>query len=270
MLFSLGLFLCCGAFAGVLAGLLGVGGGLVIVPILVYVFPLLDVAPEYIHHLALGTSLATIMVTSLSSSRAHYKKGAVNVDLLKKITPGILVGTFCGGIIASYIPILTLKSIFVCFVYFVSLQMFMEIKPKASRHLPGAVGTAAVGSGIGLISSFVGIGGGTVTVPFASYCNEPMHRAIGTSAAVGFPIAVSGTLGYIYAGWGLENLPFSAIGYVHGIAFLGIACASFFTAPLGVKLSHALPVATLKRFFAGFLFVIASKMLYDVYGLYTF
>ncbi len=264
MLFSLGLFLICGAFAGVLAGLFGVGGGLIIVPILVYAFSFLGVAPEHIHHLALGTSLATIMITSLASSRAHYKKDALNVDLLKKITPGILFGTFFGGIIATHMPIFVLKCFFVVFVYYVSLQMFLKIKPKPTRQLPNTAGTIGVGSVIGLVSSFVGIGGGTLSVPFATYCNEPMHRAIGTSAAIGFPIAVSGTLGYIYAGWNVPNLPEFAIGYVHGIAFLGIACASFFTAPLGAKLSHSMPVDTLKRYFSIFLFFIGSKMLYDV------
>lgn len=265
MLFSLATLLFCGAIAGIIAGLFGVGGGIIVVPILVFIFPLLDVLPEHVHHLALGTSLASIMVTSISSSRAHYKKGAVNIDLLKRITPGILLGTFCGGIIASYMPILLLKSIFVVFIYFVVIQMLFGIKPKASRQLPNTAGTIGVGSVIGLISSFVGIGGGTLSVPFTTYCNEPMHRAVGTSAAIGFPIAVSGTISYIVAGWSIPNLPFSALGYVHGMAFFGIACASFFTAPIGVKLSHALPVPTLKRFFAGFLFIVATRMLYDVY-----
>lgn len=265
MFLTLCLFLLSGAFAGIIAGLLGVGGGIIIVPMLVYTFPLLDVPQDLVHHLALGTSLASIMVTSVSSGRSHYKKGAVNVELFKKITPGILVGTFCGGFIASYMPILLLKLFFIVFIYFVATQMFFSVKAKPSRHLPGTLGTTSMGGFIGLISSFVGIGGGTLTVPFATFCNEPMHRAVGTSAAIGFPIAVAGTLSYLIAGWNVPNLPAGAVGYVHWLAFFGIACASYFTAPLGVKLSHALPVSTLKHFFAVFLFIMASRMVYDLY-----
>ncbi len=265
MIFAFFLYLMCGCFAGMLGGLLGVGGGLIIVPILVYTLPWFNVPQEHILYMAIGTSLATIMSTSLASSRAHYKRGAVNVELLKNITPGIIVGTFIGGIIASYIPVLTLKAIFIGFVYFVATLMLSERKPKASRHLPGMLGTSAVGSVIGLISSFVGIGGGTLSVPFAMHCNEPVHRAIGTSAAIGFPIAVSGALGYVVAGWNAPNLPPYALGYVHGIALLGIATSSFMIAPIGAKLSHSLPIKTLKRFFAFFLYTMATKMLYDFY-----
>lgn len=264
MFLTLCLFLLCGVFAGIIAGLLGVGGGIVVVPMLIYIFPLIDIPQDLIHHLALGTSLASIMVTSISSSRSHYKKGAVNLDLFKKITPGILIGTFCGGLIVSYLPILLLKIVFVVFIYFVATQMLFSVKPKPSSHLPGTMGTIGVGGVIGMVSSFVGIGGGTLSVPFATFCNEPMHRAVGTSAAIGFPIAVAGTLSYIIAGWNVPNLPVGAIGYVHWLAFLGIALASYFTAPLGVKLSHALPVKTLKRFFALFLFIVATRMLYDL------
>ena len=264
MVLSLFIFLLCGAFAGILAGLLGVGGGLVIVPMLVFIFPLLGVPPEYVQHLALGTSLASIIVTSISSSRAHHARGAVDIVLFKNITPGILVGTFCGGLIAACMPILVLKSFFVGFIYFVALQMLLSLKPKATRELPGVVGTTGVGSIIGIISSFVGIGGGTLTVPFLTFCNMPMHKAVGTSAAIGFPIAVAGTLSYIISGWNMPNLPATSIGYVHGLAFIGLASASFFTAPLGAKLSHSLPVKTLSRFFASFLFVVATRMLWDV------
>lgn len=264
MLLSVLVFLACGTVAGVLAGLLGVGGGIVIVPMLAMIFPWLGVPAPYVQHLALGTSLASIIVTSISSSRAHNKRGAVRWDIFKAITPGILIGTFVGGVFAAGIPAVYLKAFFVCFLYFVAVQMLMDFKPKASRDLPGTLGISAVGGGIGLVSSFVGIGGGTLSVPFMSFCNIPMHTAVGTSAAIGFPIAVAGTLGYIVGGWNVPDLPAGALGYVHILAFACLASASFFTAPFGAKLAHKLPVTTLKRFFALFLLIVATRMLWGI------
>ncbi len=265
MLFSLFVFMCCGAVAGVLAGLLGVGGGIVIVPMLDIVFTRLGYDHAVIHQLALGTSLASIMVTSISSSRAHHKRGAVHFDILKNITPGILIGTFLGGLVATHLPVLFLRAFFICFLVFVAAQMLSGYRPPASRELPGRLGTAGVGGVIGLVSSFVGIGGGTLSVPFMTFCNVPMHHAVGTSAAIGFPIAVAGTLGYITGGWGAPNLPDGCLGYVNLIAFAGIACVSFFTAPLGAKLSHALPTAKLKKGFACFIILVALRMLWNLF-----
>ena len=162
MLVSILVYLCCGAVAGVLAGLLGVGGGIVIVPMMVAVFPSQGIPAEYVQQIALGTSLASIMITSISSSRAHHKRGAVHWDIFRNITPGILLGTFLGGLVATHMPTLFLKVFFICFLGFVSLQMLSNYRPPASREMPGALGTAGVGGVIGLISSFVGIGGGTL------------------------------------------------------------------------------------------------------------
>lgn len=264
MLLSAIIFLACGALGGVLAGLLGVGGGIVLVPLLVMVLPMQGVPATYVQHLALGTSLASIIFTSIASSRAHAKRGAVRWDIWRSITPGILLGTFFGGLIASGLPTFFLKAFFICFLYFVAVQMLLDIKPKASRELPHMLGMNAVGGGIGLVSSFVGIGGGTLSVPFMTFCNIPMHTAVGTSAAIGFPIAVAGALGYVAGGWNVADLPAGTLGYVHIPALLGIATASFCTAPLGAKLSHALPVKTLKRGFALFLLVVASRMLWGL------
>ncbi len=264
MLISLGVFLLCGAVAGVFAGLLGVGGGIIIVPILTAVFSWMDILPNHIHHLSLGTSLATIMITSISSARAHNSRGAVRWDIVKSIAPGILLGTFLGGLVAADIPDAYLKGIFVCFIYFIAVDMLIGKKPSGQRQLPGTIGISIVGGVIGVVSSFVGIGGGTMSVPFMSFCSIPMHTAVGTSSAIGFPIALAGTLGYIVGGWDVPDLPDFTLGYVHIIAFLGIATASFFTAPVGAKLAHKLPVQTLKKFFAIFLFVIASKMLWGI------
>jgi uncharacterized membrane protein YfcA len=261
MVLSLVVYLCCGAVAGVLAGLLGVGGGIVIVPMLVMVFGAQGFNPEYIQQLALGTSLASIMFTSVSSTRAHHARGAVHWDIWKAITPGILIGTFVGGLVATQMPTMLLKVFFICFLYFVAAQMLLNYRPSAAREMPARLGTSLVGGGIGLISSFVGIGGGTLSVPFMSFCNVPLHHAVGTSAAIGFPIAVAGTLGYIVGGWSVPDLPSGCLGFVNLWALLGLASASFCTAPLGARLAHALPVKTLKRAFALFVVLIATKML---------
>ena len=265
MLVSILVYLCCGAVAGVLAGLLGVGGGIVIVPMMVAVFPSQGIPAEYVQQIALGTSLASIMITSISSSRAHHKRGAVHWDIFRNITPGILLGTFLGGLVATHMPTLFLKVFFICFLGFVSLQMLSNYRPPASREMPGALGTAGVGGVIGLISSFVGIGGGTLSVPFMSFCNVPLHHAVGTSAAIGFPIAVAGTLGYIVGGWNAPGLPAGCVGFVNLMAFFGIAAASFMTAPIGARLSHSLPKAKLKKGFAVFLIIVALRMLVGLF-----
>ena len=264
MLLSLIAYVCCGAVAGVLAGLLGVGGGIVLVPMMVAIFPTVGVPAQYVQQMALGTSLASIMITSVSSARAHHSRGAVHWDIFKAITPGILLGPFFGGLVATHMPTMFLKIFFICFILVVSAQMLSNYRPPASRDLPGKMGTAGVGGVIGLISSFVGIGGGTLSVPFMTFCNVPLHHAVGTSAAIGFPIAVAGTLGFIVGGWGRPDLPAMSLGFVNLWALVGIASASFLTAPLGAKLSHSLPAAKLKKGFACFLILVALKMIWGL------
>ncbi|MCR4667665.1 MAG: sulfite exporter TauE/SafE family protein [Desulfovibrio sp.] len=264
MITSLLVYLCCGAVAGILAGLLGVGGGIVIVPMLLAIFPTQGIPDALCQHLALGTSLASIVITSISSSRAHHKRGAVHWDIVKNITPGILIGTFAGSLIAAHMPILFLKLFFICFLFVVAVKMIARYQPKASRNMPGFIGTSSAGGIIGLVSSFVGIGGGTLSVPFMTFCNVPMHEAVGTSAAIGFPIALAGTLGYIIGGMNTPDLPPGTFGYIHIWALVGLATASFCTAPLGARLSHSLPTARLKLFFAIFLLFVAAKMLYNI------
>lgn len=261
MLVSILVYLCCGAVAGVLAGLLGVGGGIVIVPMLVAVFPSQGIPAEYVQQLALGTSLASIMITSISSSRAHHKRGAVHWDIFRNITPGILLGTFVGGLVATHMPTLFLKVFFICFLGFVSLQMLSSYRPPASREMPGPLGTAGVGGIIGLVSSFVGIGGGTLSVPFLLWNNLDMRKAIGTSAAIGFPIALAGCFGYIVNGWNAANLPPYSFGYIYLPGLFGIVIVSMFTAPLGARLAQTLPVPKLKKCFALLLIVVGIRML---------
>jgi uncharacterized membrane protein YfcA len=255
------LYLSLGAFAGLLAGLLGVGGGTVIVPVLSFIFAAQHFPPEYVLHFALGTSMASILFTSLASLRSHHQRGAVNWTVVKQITPGIIFGTLLGTWLTSMMSTLILKVIFIGFAYFVATQMLMNIKPKPSRQLPGTPGLLGSGGVIGLFSSFVGIGGGTLSVPFMTWCNVPLHTVIGTSAALGFPIALAGTIGFIINGVQAQNLPINSLGFVYLPALVAIAIASVTTVPFGAKMAHALPVAKLKKIFAFLLIVVGSKML---------
>ena len=170
------LYIVLGAMAGLLAGLLGIGGGLVIVPMLNIAFELQKFPEVHLQHVALGTSLATIIFTSLSSMRAHHRRGAINYTAFWRLTPGIVVGTYLGAWLAALLSTVFLKAFFGIFLYYVASQMLMNIKPKGARDLPGLPGTFAVGNGIGIFSALVGIGGGTLTVPFLTWCNQTMHR----------------------------------------------------------------------------------------------
>jgi uncharacterized membrane protein YfcA len=264
MVTTLFIFLVLGGFAGLLAGLLGVGGGLVIVPMITYTFDIRGMSGEHTYYMALGTSLATIMVTSVSSFTAHHRKKAVLWPVVGSLTPGILFGTFFGSKLASHISTGTLKLFFIVFLLYVGTNMFLNIKPQASRPVPGFAGNSLAGMIIGAVSSFVGIGGGSLSVPYLAWCNVAIHKAVGTSAAVGFPIALAGAAGYLVNGLGIEDMPGPHWGFIYLPAFFGITAASVFTAPLGVRLSHKLPVSTLKKAFACLLFVMAGQMLYTI------
>lgn len=253
-----------GAVGGVLAGLFGIGGGLVYVPMLVYCLNLQQVPGNLIMHISLGTSLAVIVFTAVSSARAHHKRGGVDWGVVRRIVVGIVIGTYLGSYLAAWLPTAALKTIFVVFLYYVSVQMFLNKKPKPSRTLPGAAGMTTAGGVIGAISSLVGIGGGTLSVPFLLWHNLDLRKAIGTASAIGFPIAVSGTLGYMVNGWGLAGRPEGSIGFIYLPALAGIVVCSVFTAPLGARLAHTLPVPRLKKFFAVLLLVVATRMLWSV------
>ncbi|SLM32238.1 conserved membrane hypothetical protein [Desulfamplus magnetovallimortis] len=259
------LYIALGSIAGILAGLLGIGGGLVIVPMLTFTFTAQGFPHEHILHMALGTSLASILFTSLSSVRAHNSRKSVVWPVVFKITPGILTGTFTGAWIASMLSTNFLKGFFGFFLYYVATQMLLGIKPKPTREIPGTVGIFGVGSIIGVFSSLVGIGGGTLSVPFLVWCNTAMRSAIGTSSAIGFPIAVSGTLGYIINGLRVEGLPSLSFGFVHLVSLGGIVMASVLTAPYGAKLAHTLPVDKLKKIFAVLLFLVGTRMFIAIF-----
>jgi len=261
MLSYVPVFLVLGSCAGFLAGLLGVGGGLIIVPVLVWVFEHANVAPVHALHLALGTSLASILFTSTSSIRGHHARSAVDWQILRSISPGILIGTYSGAMLASRISSVGLKWFFVVFACVVSVQMLMNAKPKPEKILPGVLGMFAWGAMIGVVSSMVGIGGGSLSVPFLLWCSVPIHRAVGTSAAIGFPIAFAGAVGYVVSGTVVSGLPDGAVGFVYIPALAAISLSSMLTAGWGARVAHALPVIKLKRAFAGLLLLMAIKML---------
>lgn len=258
------LYLTLGAFAGILAGLLGVGGGLVIVPILTFIFIAQGIPAEHILHLALGTSLASIMFTSISSLRAHHARGAVDWSVVRSITPGIMAGTFFGSWVAAQLSTRFLKAFFVIFLYYVAIQMLLNIKPKPHRQLPGPLAMTGVGGLIGGVSSLVGIGGGSMSVPFLVWCNLAMHNAIGTSSAIGFPIALAGAAGYLFNGLGVK-LPPHTLGFIYLPALAGVAAASIITAPIGARLAHSLPIGGLKKIFALLLIIMGTKMLMSLF-----
>lgn len=259
-------YLLLGAFVGFFAGLLGVGGGGIMVPVLTTLFAAQGFAHEHLVHVALGTSMAAIVMTSIASLRAHHAHGAVRWEIVRRITPGVLIGTFGGTFIASRVDSAPLAIFFGCFMAYVSLQMILNVKPKPTRELPGPVGMTGVGGGIGLVSALVAIGGGSLSVPFMTWCNVKMQHAIGTSAAIGLPIALAGALGYLINGWNSSGLPDWSVGYVYLPALVLVSAVSTFTAPLGARLAHRLPVATLKKVFAGVLILLSAKMLHTVFG----
>jgi uncharacterized protein len=258
------MYVALGGFVGVLAGLLGVGGGLVIVPVLTFIFTAQHLPDAHILHLALGTSLASIMFTSVSSLRAHHQRGAVDWMVVRRISLGIMAGTFGGSWVAAQLSTRFLKAFFVVFLYYVATQMLLNIKPKPHRQIPGLTAMFGVGGVIGGVSSLVGIGGGSLSVPFLTWCNVAIHRAIGTSAAIGFPIALAGAVGYVVNGLSAQLPPYS-LGFVYLPALAGIATASIVTAPVGAKLAHTLPVDKLKKIFALLLIVMGTKMLWSLF-----
>ncbi|UTH76189.1 sulfite exporter TauE/SafE family protein [Chromobacterium sp. IIBBL 290-4] len=253
--------LACGAIAGFLAGLLGVGGGLIIVPVVVAVLSAAQLGGTHIQHLAVGTSLAVMVFTSASSVRAHHRKGAVDWRIVRGMAPAMVLGTLGGSLLAGWIPGRALAWFFVIYAYAVAAQMLIGKQPKAGREMPGWAGQGAAGGAIGMISSWVGIGGGSMSVPFMSWCNVAMHRAIGTSAALGWPIAMSGALGYLASGWRAAGLPWGSVGYVYLPAMLTLTLMTVAMAPLGARAAHRLPVARLKKAFALLMVVMASEML---------
>lgn len=262
MLFgTLLVYLVLGGFAGVLAGLFGIGGGLVIVPVLILSFGVQGISADVATHLAVGTSLATIIFTSLSSIRSHHVKNAVRWDLFRPMLAGIVAGAIVGVWTASLIAGEALQAIIGVFVMLVAIRMLLDVAPKPGRDTPGPLGLGVAGTGIGWASAIFGIGGGTLTVPYLSWCNVRMQAAIGTAAACGLPIAITGALANVAVGWRTEGLPPHSLGFVYLPALLGIVATSVICARFGAELAHRLDVQLLKRIFAVFLLVVGVRFL---------
>lgn len=261
MLITLTLYLVLGAFAGLAAGLFGIGGGLLIVPVLVFSFELQGESAEVLTHMAVATSLATICFTSVSSIRAHQKRGAVAWPLFKPIAVGILFGALIGVNTAVMLPGYLLQIALGVFVILIAAQMAFNLQPPQGPDAPGKKELVLSGGVIGWASSIFGIGGGTLTVPYLSWRRQEMRVAVATSAACGLPIALVGSLTNIWVGWDHPELPAWSLGYVYFPAFAGIIISSTPFAKLGARLAHSLPQAVLKKCFAVFLLLVGLRFL---------
>ena len=252
-----------GLGTGFLAGLLGIGGGMLMVPFITIILSGRGVGPDLSVKMAIATSMATIIFTSISSVRAHHKRGAVRWELVRGLAPGIVLG----GAIASLGVFALLKGtwlalFFAAFVSFSATQMFLDRKPAPARQVPGTAGLIGAGGVIGFLSGLVGAGGGFVSVPFMTWCNVAIHNAVATSAALGFPIALANVVGYVVSGQNVQDLPPYSFGYIWLPALGVIAVCSVVTAPIGARAAHKLPVKQLKRVVASILYLLAAYMLY--------
>ena len=259
------IFPLLGVVVGLAAGLLGVGGGGIMVPALSAIFAYMGFSVAEIVHLALGTSMATIITTSISSARTHHKKGSVKWSSWRAMTPGVLLGTFLGTFLVARLPAQFLASFFACFMAFVAIQMWRPLK-ASSHKSPSSGELLGAGFGIGGVSALVSIGGGSLTVPYLNWRNHAMTRAVGTSAALGLPIAVTGTLGYLINGWQQSDLAQSIVGYIYLPAVIILSLFSALTAPIGVRWAHSLPVPVLRKIFAVLLVIISARMFWQVAG----
>ena len=253
-------YLAAGAFAGLTSGLFGLGGGLVLVPALLFVFTTHGIPEAVAMHLAVGSSLASIVATSVSSVSAHAWLGGVLWRVFKPIALGLVIGALLGAQIAGLLSGVLLKRVFAVFLLMVAAQTAFGREPPASRRLPGPYGLMGAGLVIGSLSSLIGIGGGSLMVPYLTWRGTRVRQAIGTSAAAGFPIAMAGTIGFIIAGWGEPILPSAATGFVYWPAVGGIVVASILIAPLGARCAHHLPGTILKRIFAVFLLAVSAQL----------
>lgn len=260
MLTLIGIYGALGLVAGIVAGLLGVGGGLIIVPTLVWLFRTNGIDESIVIHLAIGSSLATIVFTSIGSMRAHHKRGSLVWNMVALLTPGIVTGAFVGAWVADLVSTLWLQRFVAIIICLLGTQLLLNISVKAHRTLPTATATSLSGSVIGFISSMAGIGGGSLTVPYLVWHNVPMVKAVGTASACGLPIAIAGATGFLLSGWEITILPTYTTGYLYWPAIIGISLTSFAMAPVGAHLAHRLPVMTLRRVFAVLLILVGIRL----------
>lgn len=257
--------LVTGAVSGIAAGLLGVGGGIVIVPVLFHLFTTMNISPDVRMHLAVGTSLATIIATSTSSIRAHWRRGAVDVDLLRQWGPWIFVGVLAGTALAGAVRGTMLSAVFATMALLVAVHMGLGSPRKViAERLPEGVSKAGLAGFIGAVSAMMGIGGGTLSVPILTLFNYPIHRAVGSAAAIGFIIGVPGAIGFVASGWTAPNLPPFSLGYINLLGLALILPTSMLLAPVGARLAHSLDTTRLRRVFAVFLAVTAARMFYGL------
>lgn len=254
-------YLLLGVAGGLLAGLLGIGGGIVIVPALFFLYQWQDFPKELTMHMAVGSSLATVVFTSLTSAYAHHRRGGVLWPCTVRLIPGIVAGAWLGAALADHLPERALRMGFGLFELVVAVQLAVGFRPQAHRLLPGSPGMAATGLIIGAVSAVLGIGGGTLTVPFLLWCNVNIRQAVATSAACGLPIALAGSIGFAVTGWGDPALPSGSSGYIYWPAVVSVVAASTLFAPVGTWLAHTLPVAALKHLFAIIVAIIGIRML---------
>lgn len=254
-------FMLLGAFVGVMAGLLGIGGGLIVVPALLFLLPAAGIDANISMQIALATSLATIIATSGSSALNHFKLGNVDMFVVKWLMPGVVVGGFLGANVAEWIPAQYLPKVFGVIVLLLAIQMLFSLGGKTEKTMPGSTVTMAYGTGIGVVSSLAGIGGGSLSVPFLNRHGIEMRKAVGSSSVCGCMIAISGLVGFILHGYKVDALPDYSIGYVYLPALIAIASTSMLTTRIGAKLATSLPTPTLKKIFAVFLMFVAGTML---------
>ena len=258
-----GALLLLGCCTGFLAGLLGLGGGMLMVPFVTLILDRRGVAPALAVKMAIATSMATILLTSIASVRSHHRAGAVRWPIVRALAPGIVGGGLAAGAGAfTLLKGAALALAFAGFVAFSATQMLINRKPQPSRQIPGALGTAVAGGTIGFLSGLVGAGGAFVSVPFMVWCNVPIRNAVATSAALGFPIALASTVGYVISGWQLPQAVPGSLGYLVLPVVLVIACASVLTAPLGARLAHRIDTGRLRRVMALMLYLLAAYMVW--------
>lgn len=259
--------LLLGTCTGFLAGLLGIGGGMLMVPFMTLILSARGVDSALAVKMAIATSMATILFTSISSVRAHHKRGAVRWEIVRTLAPGIVLGGLLAGAgVFSLLKGTTLALVFAVFVAFSATQMLLDRKPAPTRQMPGTAGSLGAGGVIGFISGLVGAGGGFISVPFMAWCNVAMHNAVATSAALGFPIALANTVGYVIGGWSMPSPLPGALGYLWLPGLAIIATASVTTAPLGARTAHAMNIKQLKKVFACTLYGLAAYMFYKSMG----
>jgi hypothetical protein len=259
-------FLLTGVFSGTVAGLLGVGGGMIIVPMVVWILSSQGLGDDNAIKIAVATSLAIIIPTSISSTLAHHRSGALQWDIVKRMLPGILIGTALGGLLVDSLPDMALRIIFAVGCWAIAAKMLFGGNPSPSRTLPQWPGLNTAGAIIGGVSALLGIGGGSLTVPFLHWCNVNMREAVATSAACGLPIAVSGALTLVIAGQDVSSLPDNSIGYLYLPALICISISAVVFAPVGAKLAHTLPLPLLKKCVAVFILAAGINMTLKVLG----